>query len=85
MSEVLYYWSASKKKYVPVAEMATPHLRNAIRKMEGADTDTHGGLQAPDTLPIEQLVDCGKNLTVAELLPLMRVELERREAQQEGA
>ena len=33
MNNRVSYWSESKKKYIPLDEMHTTHLRNAIRKM----------------------------------------------------
>lgn len=32
MKERALYWSESKRKFIPVSEMNTVHLRNALRK-----------------------------------------------------
>lgn len=76
MELVLQYWSESKEVWIDVGTMATPHLKNAIAKLEGAG-------DAPRGRMVERSADgvSATSVPISQLIEMMRKVLEEREAQ----
>lgn len=84
-----HYYSESKKEWLPIAEMATPHLANTIKKLETGNLDSVCGMRydegadEPGENELDtRVMDLSTSITARELLVPMRVELERRQAEE---